>query len=332
MIAVLIEFSILVLSFLMLRRISLKHDDIRFSGVGSFFVGLLAWIFLLSLSGWGFLSLYLTYLLLSEKVLGAIFGLIFMTMASGFAFAANEVLDTSTVVQFVRRALVFRPTKPHSIIFEEELDKKRVHDIHAETSGRAFPTMGTQKRPLTKEEVQRFQQALISPKERPPRSTRFEEEVQLLKTGHLAHLTDPWKIYNFSQTLHDLYAEMYELEIDSKTRTFQFRLNVHNATEMALQDPMFVFEFKQDLYQLLQVLNTDPWLGWYSEFFDHIVVVCFGNESDAFGHMQMYPILRIDIVRSQLTDREGKFFNAADLHTICAFTFANGKPLPEELL
>ena len=332
MIAVLIDFSSLVLSFLMLRRISLKHDDIRFSGVDSFFVGLLAWIFLLSLSGWGVLSLYLTYLLLSEKVLGAIFALIFMTMASGFAFAANEVLDTSTVVQFVRRALVFRPTKPHSIIFEEELDKKRVHDIHAETSGRAFPTMGTQKRPLTKEEVQRFQQAMMSPKDRPQRSTRFEEEVQLLKTGHLARLTDPWKIYNFSQMPHDLYAEMYELEIDSKTRTFQFRLNVHNATEMALRDPMFVFEFKQDLYQLLQVLNTDPWLGWYSEFFDHIVVVCFGNESDAFGHMQMYPILRVDIVRSQLTDREGKFFNAADLHTICAFTFANGKPLPEELL
>jgi hypothetical protein len=161
---------------------------------------------------------------------------------------------------------------------------------------------------------------------------RFEEEVQLLKTGRIAHFTDPWKIYNFSQTLHDLYAEMYELEIDPATRTFQFRLNIHTATETALQDSMFVFELKQDLYQLLQILNTDPWLSWYSEFFDHIVIVCFGNESDAFGHMRMYPILRLDIVRSQLTTREGKFFNAADLQTICAFTFANGKPLPEELL
>jgi hypothetical protein len=332
MIAVFIDFSILVLSFLLLRRISLKHDETLFSGAESFFVGLLAWTFVLSLSGWGFLSLYLTYLLLSERVLGAIFGLIFIGMASGFAFQANEVLDTSTVVQFVRRALVFRPTKPHSLIFEEELDKKRVRDIHAETSDKAFPTIGAQKQPLTKEEVLRFQQEMKSPKERPPRSMRFEEEVQRLKTGRVAHLTDPWKIYNFSQTPLDSYAEMYELEIDPKTRTFQFRLNVRDATETALQNPMFVFELKQDLYQLLQVLNTDPWLGWYSEFFDHIVAVCFGNESDAFGHMQMYPILRIDIVRSQLTDREGKFFNAADLHTICAFTFANGRPLPEELL
>ena len=332
MIAVFIDFLTLVFSFLLLRRISLKHDDTLFSGVESFFLGLLAWIFLLSVSGWGFLSLYLAYLLLSERVLGAIFGLIFIAMASGFAFSANEVLDASTVVQFVRRALAFRPTKPNSLIFEEELDKKRVRDIHAETSGRAFPTMGTPKRPLTKEEVLQLQQEALAPKGRPPRSMRFDEEAQLLKTGHLAHITDPWRIYNFSQSLHDLYAEMYELEVDPQTRTFQFRLNVHNATQMALQNPMFVFELKQDLYQLLQVLNTDPWLGWYSEFFDHIVVVCFGNESDAFGHMQMYPILRIDIVRSQLTDREGKFFNAADLHTICAFTFANGKPLPEELL
>jgi hypothetical protein len=332
MIAVFIDFSVLALSFLLLRRISLKHDETHFSGVVSFFVGLLAWTFLLSLSGWGFLSLYLTYLLLSERVLGAIFGLIFIGMASGFAFQANEVLDTSTVIQFLRRALVFRPTKPHSIIFEEELDKKRVRDIHAETSGKAFPSMGGQKQPLTKEEVQQLQQEMIAPKERPPRSMRFDEEVQHLRSGHLAHLTDPWKIYNFSQTPHEWYAEMYELEIDPNTRTFQFRLNVRDATETALRDAMFVFELKQNLYQLLQVLNTDPWLGWYSEFFDHIVVVCFGNESDTFGHMQMYPILRIDIVRSQLTDREGTFFNAADLHTICAFTFANGKPLPEELL
>jgi hypothetical protein len=332
MIPVFIDFLSLVTSFLVLRRISLKHDETYFSGVNSFFLGVLAWIFLLSISGWGFLALYFMYLLLSEKVLGAIFGLIFICMASGFAFSANEVLDTSTVVQFVRRALVFRPTKPHSILFEEELDKKRVRDIHAETSDRAFPNIGTQRQAVSKEEVLRLQQQSVAPKERPPRSMRFEEEVQSLKTGHIAHLTDPWRIYNFSQSLHDFYAEMYELEIDPQTRTFQFRLNIHNATETALQNPMFVFELKQDLYQLLQVLNTDPWLGWYSEFFDHIVIVCFGNESDAFGHMQMYPILRLDIVRSQLTSREGTFFNAADLQTICAFTFANGKPLPEELL
>jgi hypothetical protein len=332
MTAVFVDFLALVLSFLILRRISLKHDETRFSGVESFFVGLLAWVFLFSVSGWGFLGLYLTYLLLSERVLSAIFGLMFIGMASGFALQANEVLDTSTVVQFLRRALVFRPTKPHSLIFEEELDKKRVRDIHAETSDKAFPTMGGQKQPLSKEELQRFQKDLASPKERPPRSMRFEEEVQQLKTGHVAHLTDPWKIYNFSQTLHEFYTEMFELEIDPATRTLQFRLNIHAATETALRDPMFVFELKQDLYQLLQLLNTDPWLAWYSEFFDHIVVVCFGNQSDAFGNMQMYPIMRVDIVRSQLTDREGKFFNAADLHTICAFTFANGKPLPEELL
>jgi hypothetical protein len=256
----------------------------------------------------------------------------FICMATGFAWLSNEVLDASAVIQFVRRSLAFRPTKPHSLIFEEELEKKRIRDIHAETSENAFPVLGKQKQALTKEEIQQLQQTAMTPRERPPRSMRFEEEVQRLKTGQVAHLTDPWKIYNFSQTLHELYVEMHELEIDPNTRTFQFRLNIHKATEKELQDSMFVFELKQDLYQLLQVLNTDPWLGWYSEYFDHIVVVCFGNESDSFGHLQMYPILRIDIVRSQLTEREGTFFNAADLQTICAFTFANGKPLPEELL
>jgi hypothetical protein len=331
MIAVFIVFSALVLSFLMLRRISLKHDDSDFSPVDSLIVGLLAWVFLLSVSGWGFLALYLTYLLLSKKVLGAIFGLIFIIMASAFAFQANEVLDTSTVMEFLRRALVFRPTKPRSLIFEEELEKKKIRDIHTETSDKKFPTLGTPKQRLSKEDIQNLQQDVKSPKERPSRSMRFEEEVLRLKSGQVAHLTDPWKIYNFNQASLELYTEMCELEIDPKTRTFRFRLNIHAATEQTLQNPMFVFELKQELYQLLQVLNTDPWLGWYSEFFDHIVAVCFGNESYAFGQTQMYPFMRIDIVRSQLTDREGQFFNAADLHTICAYTFANGNPLPESL-
>jgi hypothetical protein len=330
--AVFVDFVVLVISYLILRRLSLKHDNTHFSPIASFFVGIAAWIFALSVAGWGFLTLFMMYLLLSEKVLGAIFGLIFIIMASGFAFVANEVLETSAVVQFVRRALVFRPTKPQSFVFEEELEKKRIQDIHAETSDAAFPVLGNTKQPISQEELRDLQETGKAGKERAPRSIHYSEELRTLKSRKLLHLTDAWKIYNFSQTLHDLYAEMYELEIDPATRTFQFRVNIHDATEQALRDSMYVFELKQELYQLLQVLNTDPWLSWYSEFFDHIVVVCFGNEADAFGHVQMYPFLRIDIVRSQLTQREGKFFNAADLHTICAFTFANGKPLPEELL
>lgn len=329
---VFIVFAILVGSYLLLRKVCLTFDDKHFSVVGSFATGMLTWIFLLSVASWIVLTFYLVYALLAERALGSLFGLMFIGMATGFAIQANEVFDASTVMQFVRRAALFRPTKPHSVLLAEELDKKNIRDIHKETSNKPFPVLGTQKRLLTEDEVQQYRKEMLAAKDRLTRSIRFDEEIQKLKAGHIVHITDPWKIYTFSHVFHDLYAEMHELQIDPQTRTLQFRLNIQEATEAALQDPIYVYQLKQDLYQLLQVLNTDPWLASYSEFYDHFVAICFGIEPDAFGHSQMYPFLRIDIVRSQLSQREGKFVNAADLHTISALTFNNGKPIPSELL
>jgi hypothetical protein len=84
---------------------------------------------------------------------------------------------------------------------------------------------------------------------------------------------------------------------------------------------------KQDLYDLLQVLNTDPWLKPYAEFFDHIAITCCGIESDSFGQNYLYPFLKIEIARGELFQREGIFFNAADLQKISSITFNDGKPL-----
>jgi hypothetical protein len=329
---VFIVFLVLVGSFLTLRKISLSSDDKLFSMVESFIIGLLTWVFLLSLASWAILALYLVYLLLEERFLGSLLGLIFIGMATGFAIQANEVLDASTVVQFIRRAMFFRPTKPHSLVFQEELDRKRVRDIHRETSDKPFPEGKKQRQLLTDDEIKQYRKEMLAAKDRPARSQTYDEEIQKLKAGQVVGITDAWKIYTFTHMFHDLYGEMFLLEIDPQTHTFQFRVNILDATETTLQDPLSVFQLKQDLYQLLQVLNTDAWLDWYSEFFDHIVVVCFGIEPDAFGHIQTFPFLRIDIVRSQLTQREGLFFNAADLHTICALTFNQGKRLPDELL
>jgi hypothetical protein len=39
--------------------------------------------------------------------------------------------------------------------------------------------------------------------------------------------------------------------------------------------------------------------------------------------------MKIEILRSALTEREGKFYNAADLHKISTILFDNGKPLPD---
>jgi hypothetical protein len=324
-------FLFIAVSFLFLRALCLMSKDRRQSQFEIFVLGITTWVFLLAAGAWLFVPLYFIFDLFANKNYGSLYPLMFVGMATGLAFQTNEVLDSASVLHHIRESAFFRPLKPHTMIVQEELEKKKIRDIHREISGKPFPTIGKQKRLLTDTEAAQFRQQMQAAGERPPRSSDFESEIKALQSGATTNLSDPWKVYTFDHKLHDLYAEMSEVHLDPRARTLRFRLNIHGANEPALQNPVYVYQLKQDLYHFLHVLNTDPWLASYVEFFDHIVAVCFGIESDSFGHVQMYPFLRIDIARSQLSDREGKFFNAADLHTICTLTFENGKPLQGEL-
>jgi hypothetical protein len=82
----------------------------------------------------------------------------------------------------------------------------------------------------------------------------------------------------------------------------RFRINVPDATEIAPWDPLYVFRLKQELYQLFQGLNTDPWLLWYNEYYDRILATLYGIEADSFGNRQLFPFMKIEILRSALTE------------------------------
>ena len=324
--------TIIVVSFLILRNICLNTVEKQTTRLELYLVGMITWVFLLGVAAWFIVPLYLIYALLAMGSFGAFRPLMFIAIATGLAFRFNEALDSATVLHFLRASALFHPMRPHTMHVHEELEKKKIRDIHRETSDKPFPTAGKQKRLLTEKEIQQYRQEVTAAKERPTRSRRFDEEIALLKSGSAVNISDPWKVYTFGHKLHDLYAEMSELHINPGTRVLQCRLNIPGASENALQNPIYVYQFKQDLYHLLQVLNTDSWLGWYSEFFDRFVAVCYGIESDSFGDVQMYAFLKIDIARVQLSQREGRFVNAADLHKISELTFNNGKPLPGEFL
>jgi hypothetical protein len=319
-------------SFLLLRQIFLKPTERQPSSFQLFLIGIVTWVFILSAAVWLLLPLYLIYVLLAMGSYGALMPLMFIFMASGFAFHIKETLDGTTVLHFVRESAFFRPIRPEHMHIQEELDKKQIRDIHRETSDKPFPTIGTTKRLLSEEEIHQYKQEMTAASKRPTRSRRFDEEITSLKSGAATSLTDGWKVYTFDHKLHDFYTEMSGLLIDPSTHALQFNLNIPDATERALQDPLYQYRLKQELYHLFSVLHTDPWLAWYSEHFDRITTVCYGIEPDSFGHAQLYPFMKIDIERLELQRREGRFFNAADLHKITTLTFNNGKPLPEEML
>lgn len=329
---VIIPLFMLSCSFLLLRKIFLKPAEQQPSSLTLFVIGVVTWVFIFSSAAWVLVPLYLIYALFAMKSLGALFPLMFYFMATGFMFLAKETLDSATVLHFLSESAFFRPIRRHNIHIQEELDKKQIRDVHRESSDKPFPTAGKQKRMLTEKEIHQHRQEMIAASRRPARSRRYDEEVASLKAGSATSIADAWKLYTFDHRPHDLYAEISLMLIDPNTRALQFNLNVPLATEKALRDPLYVYQLKQELYHLLSVLHTDPWLASYSEFFDRIHTVCFGIEADSFGHTQLYPFMEIDIASSELHQREGKFFNAADLHKICTLTFNNGKPLSAESL
>ncbi len=329
---VFIPFAILSASFLLLRKIFLTPEEREPTHCKLFFIGIVSWVFILSVFAWLLLPLYLIYLLLEVGVFNAVLSLAMFAIATGFAFQLNETLDSATVFHYIRESAFFRPIKPHYMHIQEELDKKAIRDIHRETSDKPFPTAGKQKRLLTEKEVRRYKQEMSAAQERPTQSRHFDEEIASLKSGAITSLADGWKVYTFDHALHDFYTEISRMQIDPGIRALHFNLNIPHATELALQDPMYLYQLKQELYHLFSVLHTDRWLTLYSECFDRIIAVCCGIEPDSFGHEQLYPFMKLEIASSELHKREGKFFNAADLHTISTLIFNNGKPLPEELL
>jgi hypothetical protein len=327
-----LPFLFLAGSFLTLRKIFIKPSEQQPSSFQLFLIGMVTWVFILSAAAWLLLPVYFIYLLLAMGNYGVLMPLMAVFMITGIAYQTNETLDGTTVLHFVRESAFFRPIRPRHMHVQEELDKKQIRDVHRETSGKPFPTAGTQKGLLTEKEIQQYKQEIAAAQARPTRSRRYDEEIASLKSGVTTSIADAWKVYTFEHTLHDFYTEMSQLEIDPQARTLRFKLNIPEATERALQEPLYVFQLKQELYHLFSVLHTDRWLTSYSEFFARITAVCYGIEPDSFGHAQLYPFMKIDIANSELHQREGMFFNAADLHKISTLTFNNGKPLPDELL
>lgn len=326
---VLLVFSCFAVSYLILRHICLSTVQKVQTPTMILAAGLAAWFFILMSAAWILLALLLVYLMLVAGVFAAVIGLVFVVLFSGLAFRFNELLDAAAVLYYLRDAALFRPLRPRIMLVQEELDKKEIHDVHRQTSDSPFPVQKPSKRLLTDKEIEQVRRDSRVPRQQPTRSNNFNQELLNLKSGTLTSLADPWKVYTFTHASHDWFDKMSAMEINPSTGTLTFHVNVPGASEKALRHPKFIYGIKQDLYQLFQVLNTDPWLAWYNHFFDRFSATLYGIETDSFGHTQRFPFMKVEIGRSTLTERGTSFFNAADLHKISAITFNNGNPIQD---
>ncbi len=320
-------FGLFAASYLILRKLCQASLAGNLPHWGIFASGMLAWLFALTGFGWIVLTFYLIADFLLAGTLGNLFVLMFIGMASGYAYLSKEMLDVTNVMHFIRAALSFRGYASQILFIEEELDKKRIRDVHRETSDTPFPAFPKEKSLLSDQEIGRLRAEVLASKDQPRRSAHLEDELQNLTSGQTIDVTDGWRISTFDRSLHDLYAHVVSIAIEPAAGRLSCMIDIRDASGPKLRDPIAVFHLKQDLYDFLQVLNTDPWIKPYSEFFDRIGITCRGIESDSFGQDSLYPFLKVEIARRELLQREGIFFNAADLHKISTITFNDGKPL-----
>ena len=96
---------------------------------------------------------------------------------------------------------------------------------------------------------------------------------------------------------------------------------------MCSSDLDSVFRLKQGLYDMLQALNSEPWLKPYAEFFGKIKVVCHRTDTDTFGLPVQQPFFSVEIGKTELSQRESKLFVATELDKIATVVFNQGKPI-----
>ncbi|MBM4160281.1 MAG: hypothetical protein FJ217_04185 [Ignavibacteria bacterium] len=184
--------------------------------------GLLSWLFVLSSAGLAIWTLFLFFTLVTLGALGNIFSLLFIGLAAGFALYLKEVLDASTVWDYLRTTLFFHPYASQPILFQEELDKKNIRDVYQETSQKPFPVVRREKPLLTDEEVAQLRREVFALKERPKQSARLKKELGELSAGSPVDISDQWKIWTFEHGRHDFYGRMSGVTIDPSISSSRF--------------------------------------------------------------------------------------------------------------
>jgi hypothetical protein len=232
----------------------------------------------------------------------------------------TEILDWGNMKSFLRESLFFRDYfAEHEDLFVQ-LEKKRIRDIHKETSGQELREPILQKRELRHTDPETAKRELEQLRAKPIQSIHFQEELGRLRGGETVDVTDTFMINVLKHPTHELYQHCYEMRINPEEKHLSFKVRLTSITAATTIDAERLYRIKQELYDLLQAIATEGWLKPYLEFFDRILVTSFRVQLDGFDLPQDFPFLSIDIPLRELRVREGKVYSVADIHTIATVT------------
>jgi hypothetical protein len=287
-------------------------------------IGIFSWGVALSLLGppYALISLFGAVLKRPDVSAGLEIGavLILVSLLAKTLVDHPEILKWDQMKPFLQHSLVFRNYHAEHIDIFQELENKRINDIHREISGNDIPEVQRKVKALPHSDPEQAKRELEKFRAQPLQSAHLKTELEQLKLGATIDITDTFKINVLKRPTHTLYAQTYDMDLDPAERILRFKVNFTNITVDTKFSAERLFRVKQEAYDLLQALVSEEWLKPYAEFFDSLFLTCFRVQPDGFDLPQQFPFMSIQIPVKELRVREGRIYSVADLHTISVIT------------
>lgn len=311
-----------------LEKMALEQET---SQSGKVLAGILSWLIVLIVFGWGVAGIYLLVDIFTSRHVENLWALMLMGMLTGAFFQLKETIDSANVLQLVRKALWFQPYGHQKIDLKAELSKANVKQVYKDVTGKTLVDRKKEWKPMDAATRGRVLKELDVLKQRKVVSPHVDSEVRRLQEGEHVDLSDSWKINTLRHEGHELYSQVFAVKLDPMSRILSVKIEIRSLAKEYLQEAKRVFRLKQDIYDFLQALRIEGWMQPYAVYFDRIQLSAHLTEDKGFGQPFSYSFLQFETAVAQLVKFEGKFFNAADLHTIGTLAFNGGNPLDEPL-
>jgi hypothetical protein len=317
----------LALFALFYAPLQLLHENWKRLALPPWFIypaGILSWGAVLSLVGppYALVSLFGAVLKAPDVSAGFEIGavLILISLVAKTLVDYPEILKWDRMKPFLQHSLLFRSYFGEHIDIFQELEKKRINDIHREISGNDIPELQRKDKVLPHIAPEQARRELEKFRAKPLQSAHLKTELEQLNLGTTIDISDTFKINVLKRPTHALYTQAYEMSLDPAERTLRFKVNFTNITVDTKFSAERLFRVKQEVYDLLQALVSEEWLKPYSEFFDLLFLTCFRVQLDGFDLPQQFPFMSIQIPVKELRTRDGRIYSVADLHTIAIVT------------
>jgi hypothetical protein len=305
-----IALTVLILTWLLLRRFTLIWIDRPISFVESTIAGIAAWLFLFSILFWlgGMILTLLEFL--SSHHARDIWAIIFSTVLTGFGinffFRSRSAFGIDDTQDYIKEAIQFRRSG------QRRLDL--ISLMRQRQKRRRKPVAGNDPELLQRA---RLQANLSKEKE-------LETQLALVRDGMTVDMSEMWHTQTKMHSPHPFCVKVEEARIEPNRKRLSLFIDFPEFNEEQFQDEMTVLRFNRQVYDFLQSMNAESWLKPYAPFFDSYFLLCRARRITKDNREVFYPFMKAGILVSELRKLEGFYFNPRKLSEIATVAFNNG--------